>query len=439
MAANSGSEAQFGWDYGIRLDDFGQSIRQGPVTKFFRFKSMSGAFPKRSYAAIENMDPSNQKLKQTPVKAEIMPKFQMQPDVNSIQRLIAHFCDKEPAITTPSGGTNSRQWVNVPREYGDSANSTHISRLFGEWSDGDGFPALVDNMALQEIALKIEANKIVDATLAFLGCRDTYTSDATELLLGAGAYSRKPIIRGHWSESLVANTLKVKVTAGAGGGFDGTVKWTTGAYAGSTTTPIVFDKWYHLTLDDASRLGISYFEDVEFCFPSGTGTLTTNDEWSFTSARTLATPSYSTLDPLISAGLDLTIAGSSAFVRSAEIKLFRGLKVNFVDGMKYGLSVQKNGEYGATISIDRDRDNRDFLKRIISGEAFAVTAKLYGNRIESTIDEFLQISLPNCQVTDNQRDISTPNTLPEKIEAAAHRSGPTDIFTVTSVGTLTAL
>lgn len=439
MAANSGSEAQFGWDYGIRASDFGESIRQGPVTKFFRFKSMSGVVPKRSYAQVENMDPSNQKLKQTPVKAEIAPKFQLQPDVNSIQRLIAHFCDTEPTITTPSGGTTARQWVSNPREYGDAANTTYISRLFGEASDGDGFPVLVDNLALQEIALKIEANKIVDATLSFLGCRDTYTSDATQVLLGAGAYSRKPIIRGHWDQSLVASTLKVRVTAAAGSGNNGTVKWSTAAFAGSTTQVIQFDKWYKITLDDGTRIGVSRFEDLEFCFPSGTGTLTVNDEWSFTSSRTLATSSYSTLDPLIAAGLELTVAGSTEYVKSAEIKLFRGLSVNYIAGSKYGLSVQDAGSYGASISFDRDRDNRDYLKRIISGEAFAVVAKLYGNRIETTIDEFLQISLPNMQVTDNPRDVTTPNTLPEKIEAMAHRSGSTDIFTITSVGTLTAL
>ena len=439
MAANSGSESQFGWGYGIRASSFGEAIRQGPVTNFFRFKSMSGVFAKRGYAQVENMDPSNQKLKQTPVKAEIMPKFAMQPDVNSLQRLISHFCDKEPTISTPSGGTSSRQWVNTPREYGDAANATYISRLFGEASDGDGYPVLIDNMALQELSLKIEANKIVDATLAFMACRDTFTSDATQLVLGVGAYTRKPIIRGHWAQANVASTLKVKVTAVAGGGFDGTVKWTTAAYAGTTTRQIVFDTWYKLQLDDGLRLGVGPFEDVEFCFPSGAGTLTANDEWSFTSARTLATPSYSTLDPLIAAGLELTVASATQYVRSAEIKLFRGLSVYFPAGSKYGLAVQKAGDYGATISFDRDRDDRDYLKRIISGEAFAVVAKLYGNRIEANIDEFLQISLPNMQVTDDQRDVTTANTLPEKIEASAHRSGSTDIFTVTSVGTLTAL
>lgn len=438
MASPSGNESQVGWKYGTRYTTYGESVRQGPVNNFFRFKTMSGVNAKRTYASVENMDPSNQKQKGRPVQSVITPKFDLQPNVNDLLRLIAHFCAKDPTISTPSGGTSSRQWVNTPFENGDTPPVSHIDHLCMEATDNDGYPVFIDNVKLQEIALKIDANKIVDCQLSFLAARDTYTSDANQLAVGT--YTGKPQIRGHWAQALAASTLKVKVTAVAGGGFDGTVKWTTATYAGATTMQIVFDKWYKLTLDDATRLGISFDEDVEFCFPSSSATtLAANDEWSFLSQRVVAVASYPTLDPLIAAGLELTVAGSTSYVRSAEVKLSRGLKANFVAGMKGALSVQKSGPYMATVSIDRDRDDRDYLKRIISGEAFAVVASLYGNRIEAAIDEKVSISLPNCQVTDDQRDVTTPNTLPEKIEAQAHRSGSTDIFTITSVGTLTAL
>ena len=59
--------------------------------------------------------------------------------------------------------------------------------------------------------------------------------------------------------------------------------------------------------------------------------------------------------------------------------------------------------------------------------------------IEGSIYQQWSISLPNCQVAKNGRDIATANTLQESIEIVAFRSGSTDIFTHTMVGTLTAV
>jgi hypothetical protein len=92
------------------------------------------------------------------------------------------------------------------------------------------------------------------------------------------------------------------------------------------------------------------------------------------------------------------------------------------------------------VSLNRDRDDRDFLTKLIRGTSAAVVIDCYGNPIASTgYDERLKINLPNAQVSDAQRDVNTPNTLQEKIDLMPFRSGSTDIFDLTIVNTLSAL
>lgn len=438
MAAPAGSEAQIGFRYSTRVDTFGRDIWAPIVNNFFRFKSMSGLVAKRKLERVDNMDPSNQTLEGVPTEALIAPKFSFNPDTNSISRLIAHFLSKAPTISTPSGGTSSRQWIMTPFEFGDTPSATYIDSLVMEGSDNDGNPILVDGVRMQEINIKIANGKIIDCDFGFLACRDTYTSDPTTIL--AATYSGKPIVMGHWNQASIALTLKAKITVVAGGGFDGTVKWTTATYAGSTVTQFKFDTWYKIVLDDATRLGVNRNDDLWFCFPSsGATAVALNDEFSWTATRTLATPSFSTLEPLQAAGLEFTAGGTTYYVHDADIKLTRPRKANMVAGSKYALSVQKNGPFAATISINRDRDDRDFLKKLIDGTKFAVVVKMYGNPIELAIDQLWQLDFPNVQVADSQRDVTTPNTLQEKIELVALRSGSSDIFTNTLINTLTAL
>ena len=440
MPAPTGSESQLGYKYATRLSSYGEDVGNAPVNNFIRFKSLSGMIPKRTFAATENMDPSNQSLKGQNVAAPINMKVSWQPDVNSLMRLIAHFCRKDPAITTPAGGTSSRQWVNVPFERGDSANAAYIDSLLLEPYDGQDCP-LIYGARVVGMGFKIAAGKLIDSDLDIMACQDTYTSNATQIAINT--YSGKPIIRGHWAQALVASTLKVKVTAAAGGGFDGTVKWTTATYAGSTTIQIKFDTWYRIVLDDASRLGVSYTDDVWFCFPSSGGTTlaagATPDEWSFTATRTPASASYSTRDVLQAAGLEFSVGGAVYYVQSADVKLMNPGKPFMPAGTKYALTIQKGGRFKVSITLDRDREDRDFIKKLISAEAFAVAVKLYGNNIEANIDEKFQIDIAAAQAADVNRDVTTELTLGEKVEVIGHRSGSTDIVSFTTIGTLTAL
>jgi hypothetical protein len=49
------------------------------------------------------------------------------------------------------------------------------------------------------------------------------------------------------------------------------------------------------------------------------------------------------------------------------------------------------------------------------------------------------LDFPNCQVSGDQRDVTTENTLQEKIVIGAKRIGSSDLYTHTLVGTLTSL
>jgi hypothetical protein len=403
------------------------------VNEFARFISMDGMNAQYGFEPVGNMDPSNQTIGGDPSSATVNPKLVFNPDVNTIVPFLVHQCGKEAAITTPAGGTLSRQHVIVPFEYGDTAPTTYRDSMILEGYDGQEC-GLVEGARLQDLGVKFDMGKNIIAELGFAACSDTYESDATQLAIGT--YTGKPIIKGQRSLALAGVLLKVKATAT---GTNGTVKWTgAGAYAGSTVTAILFDKWYRLVLDDGTPAGVSRDQDLWFCFPSTAtpSALAVNDEWSFTDTRTPATPSYSALSILRSGGAELSVGGSEFFVHSGEVKITRPRKPNQVVGRMNPLSVQKGGKWGVTVSLNRDRDDTDFVKRLRRAQSFAMAIKMYGLPLEGNILAMWQIGL-NCKVSDVKRGVSSENTLQETIEIMGERSGSTDIVTHTVVCTRT--
>lgn len=432
MPAPQGTDLQIGWGF-----EKAENIWVPPAAYFFRPKSVAGMVAKRGYERSANLDPSGQTLKGIPATARIAPKVDNELVVDSISPMLAHWCGKEPTITTLA--TTAKQWVLTPREFSESAPATWRDSIWFESTDGDGYPVLVSGARMSEWEIKIADGKIVDSSMSYLACYDSYQSEAT-VVAGPATYTGKPILRGHRAEAQTG-TLKLKVTAVAGAGYDGTVKFSLASYAGSTVIPFVFDTWYRVALDTGVRMGVNRFEDLWFCMPSaGVTTVAVNDEWSFTATRTLATASYSTMDVLSAAGMELSVGGSVIYVRDATVKITKPLKHNTVAGSKYPIGTQKNGPWAATISLNRDRVDRTFLEKIIRGDSVAVIVDLYGNPIAATgYDERIKINFPGTQVTDDQRDVTTPNSLPEKIDLMAFRSGSSDIFDLTIQNTLAAL
>jgi hypothetical protein len=216
----------------------------------------------------------------------------------------------------------------------------------------------------------------------------------------------------------------------------------------ATSTSITFDQPFRIVLGDGSRIGISRFDDMWGILPSGSGALAVGDEWGFTTPRTLADPTYSDLQVLTSAGLEIIIDGKPygatpgrPGVHTGTIKLTRPRKQNFTNGSKYAQGIQRNGRWTATIDLDRDRDNRDFLDALIQARSIAINVSMYGNPIGDTgFDEFWGFSFPNCEVSDTTRDVATENTLPEKISINAVRGADgTPIFTETIIGPVSEL
>lgn len=432
MPAPHGTDSQLGWAF-----EKADNVFVGDETKFIRAPKFSGYVAKRGYEKTQNMDSSGQELKGYPLGATLMPKIEFDPDVNTISPLLAHLSGKAPTISNPTAGVY--QWLLTPKEYGDSAPATWQDSIFFVAHDGDGNPVLVSGARATEWAVKIAERKILSNSFSFIGCFDSYQSKAT-VVSPAATYTGHPILRGHRAAS-AAGTLKVKATAAAGGGFDGTVKFTLAAYAGSTTIQILFDTWYRVALDTGVRAGVSRFEDLWFYFPSSGGTLlAANDEWSFSETRAVATASYSALDPLNAGGALFTVDGVEKYSHNIDLKVTRPLKGSPTVGSKYFRTAQKNGPFAVSVSIDRDREDRDFLVKLIRGTSIAVVVDLYGNQIGSTIyDERIKVNIPAMQVTDDQRDVATPNALPEKIELVGFRSGTGDIYDMTATNTLSSL
>jgi hypothetical protein len=205
-----------------------------------------------------------------------------------------------------------------------------------------------------------------------------------------------------------------------------------------TAIDVLFDVPFKARLGSGARVGISRYEEVWVIFPAGFGTASANDEYSFTTPRPLATASYSPRNVLHAAGFEVTIDGvpfggvpGRPGFHGCTIKLTRPRKQNFTSGSKYSEGNQRNGRIMATISFDRDREDRAMLEKLISAASVAITVSMYGDPFGDTgLDEFWGFTFANCEVGDDQRDVATENTLPEKIDLTAVRGvGGTPIYT----------
>jgi hypothetical protein len=434
MTAPSGSELQFLWGFENADGQWDPSLLENTMA----VKSVSGMMGQITYERVANMHRSRQMMKGKKSRVAFNLKIESEaPTVDELPRLFAHFMGKDPVITNL--GVGAEQWVNQPYEAGDAANSRWLNSIFGEAHDGDGYPVLVSGIRVSEIGMKASAGKFSNLSISAFGCRDTFTSDGTADAGNAGTYTGMPIIRGHWDQTKI-DTLEVTVSAAAAGGFDGTIEVTTGATAyGAVDTDIEFGKWYPLVMSsDGTRLGISATDELEICFPVATGTLAANDIYTFNYLRTAATPSYSTKDPLHSAGARFYVDGTEYDFSDFEIKLVNPRAPYFSRGL-YASTVHPAGRVAATISLNRMRDDRDFLLKAIADGSFAAQIKFYGNNIVGAYDELCQLDFSNCQVTGVDRNTATENVLPEKIDIMAFRSGATDIFQSTVVCGVSAI
>jgi hypothetical protein len=108
---------------------------------------------------------------------------------------------------------------------------------------------------------------------------------------------------------------------------------------------------------------------------------------------------------------------------AVDLKLVRPFVANDTTGSKYAQGILKNGPWAVTASLDRKRMDRTMLEHMIRADSVAAIISMYGDPFGTTgFDQLWRFTLPICEVK-TQRDVSTPLSLPEKIDLAAAR-GP---------------
>lgn len=277
-------------------------------------------------------------------------------------------------------------------------------------------------------------------TTALVG---TGTAFTTELTVGDALY-----ITGEAAPRIITtitDDTNIVLAAAANTTASG-LDFTAATFAG-TAIPFTFDLAAEVTVGTAASLiGVSRFESVFLTWPAGNGTVSVDDEWSFTEPRTLAVPVYSRRDIMHAAGVQVTIDGApyggvpgKPGFHTVTIKLTIPKKANKTTGSKYAQGIYPNGRTSATISFDRDRSDRVFLNKLIQASSIAIIVNMYGNPFGDTgQDELWQFTFRTCEIADNTRDVATETVLPEKIDVNATR-GPSRSLTgtVTTNGTVT--
>ncbi|HSY50398.1 MAG TPA: hypothetical protein VLC46_16420 [Thermoanaerobaculia bacterium] len=292
-----------------------------------------------------------------------------------------------------------------------------------------GAGAGYDLQAKFALARTVSGTVTTNGTTALVG---TLTHFDTELAVGDSLYITG---EGPRQVAAIADATHLTLTAAATTTAAG-LTFGAARYAGAAIN-VSFNVPVRVVLGDGSRAGISRYDDLWMIFPSGGGTISANDEYSFTTPRTTATATYSGRNPLHSAGLEVTLDGvvfggvpGVPGFHDVTLKLTRPRKQNFAGG-KYASGIQRNGLWLVTISFNRDRTDRVALEKLINAQSIAVVLSMYGDTFAGTnIDELWRFTMPNCEVADDVRDVTTPNVLPEKIDLNAVRgSDGTPIFT----------
>jgi len=218
------------------------------------------------------------------------------------------------------------------------------------------------------------------------------------------------------------------------------VSW--GYGTAGTAIAVEFDRYTRVSRNPADatvvwRAGVDRNLDLFMLFPSGSGALAIGDEWTFLSVRTLATPSYSSRDSLISAAFDLNIDGfqyggtpNEPGFRNATVKITSPKKPNFAGGLLSHAS-QRGDDPMMTIKLNRDREDRRLLEKMERFERMAILFNMYGNPIGTTgYDEFWGFNCPSVETSTLVRDVTTKTALPEDSDlTAVGLSGP--IYTET--------
>lgn len=333
----------------------------------------------------------------------------------------------------------SEQWLGCFYSY--------ASRAVGTPATFTGKPVLIGSFGAGITQVKAKVTALAaggaNGSVKFTVNRPspgTVTTDGTTALVGVGTsftdYAVGDIvdIPGETSKTIAAIADDTHLTLSAAAatsvaGLSFLVSW--GYGSAGTAIPIEFNRYTRVSRNPADatvvwRAGVDRNLDLFMLFPSESGALAIGDEWTFTNVRTLATPSYSSRDNLISAAFDLNIDGfqyggtpNEPGFRNATVKITTGKKPYFAGGLLSHAS-QRSGDPMMTIKLNRDREDRRLMEKMERFERMSILFNMYGNPIGTTgYDEFWGFDCPTVELSALVRDVNTKEVLPEDSDLTA--------------------
>jgi hypothetical protein len=429
--------------------DYGFEQREGiPGTQrtFLRIQTES-MLAQRPLEQNPNIDSSN--LATEPFNLLVDSKggkIKVAPDVNSILRMRVHhrgYAD----VSTPTAGV--KQYVARSKEIADAAMPTYVDSLFFNLYRGDGAPQLITGGKCDDVDLKIVENKFADLEHTFQWGRDTHLGDPAPAGTNNAAFTGRVVVKGHRGDPESTDPLKVKcIDPGA---LDGTatVAFTRGATAYDPTKKfaVVAYREIEVILADGSAAGDedNHEKVVVIFVPGAPGdTLTADDEWTIDPVRALAIPTYSTSQSLSAVGTEraVTLNGTTRTyaLHNLSLKYSRPRKLNTGLGSKYTFGVIDDGQETCVVTLERDYTDRDFYLAVVGNRLAAFDVPVLGSRIGSTGQrETWHLMVDYAKVGGAGATVTTPKSLPEKIEVRAFRVGTTPLLRERIVCTIPTL
>ncbi len=393
----------------------------GSWGKFLQFDSET-FLPDRTLEQNPNIDPSRSRLKGRQAKVTPDGKLSKAPDTESDARLrLAHRRYVETVELVPGVYEHTlRPYVKGV----DTPLTTRVDSLFLEVERDDDKPVLMLGNVINDYTLKVQQNKYLMADYGMLSLRETILGDPETDGVQTGTYTNPVFVRGFARSG--ADILLDVTTAGA---LDGTAKMKAtfdGIPYGTVEIPIVAGRWIGLRVADGWYAGTGRTENVEVYFVPQAGgvTLAVGDGYSIAAGRTMATPVYSTRDPLHGAQALAVIDGTEYILHDVTIKGTTPYRHNYGIGATYPQNIEANGRETWDVDVTRDYDSREFLDRVISGEVGEIYVTAYGDRIGSTIyEELHEFHFAAVQFEKAGSSVNTENTLQEKITTRAFYNG----------------
>lgn len=443
MSVGAFSQAMFGFE------TLGEGIQAGTMYGI-RVKNFQ-CNPDPMWERPANLDPRGQLLKARGTGFGVNVSFELEPSVNDIARFRAHH-QGFASIASPAAGVHD--WTIRDFVSGDSMASDMSSITF-EFDRDDGYAMLIIGMKIISMEWKIANNKLVGVKVTGVAIAFTFMKDAV-LVGGVGStFTGKMRARGNRlgfaDADDVTNDLRVRfhIAGAPGTAAYRTAKGGSGAIGSGTAfvTPAAAS-WQDLIYSaDGLHASGNPLDPVQILFtnPGGVGgNFVVDDEFSVDAKRTKGNATFPAMNALTAVGMKMTLGGTTYRPHTYDIKFTRPRDPYFACGSKYAETIFKdNGVRMWEIKLARRYQDRDFFKRMLSGDSAAFVCNMNGDLITTVAGvsyyEQHKMDAQNVQVLAGGTDVTSDKQLDEQITLAPYWNGSLVDLTETIRGTLPAL